>query len=235
MYRELTIPARFNGPPTSGNGGYSAGALAEAMLGGSQGTVQITLRQPPPLDVPMLLTEDRSACLYQGTTVLEAKRLDEDLEHVEPVTYDEAADAMTRYLGLQSHPFPTCFACGPDRSDGLGIFPGKIDERRVASAWTPDSSLSDSDEVGIPVTWAALDCIGGWSSDIDQRPMVLGRMACTVDAAPRVGEPHVLVGRSLGTDGRKTYTLATLYDADGRVVARAGHIWVEVDPAAFSQ
>jgi hypothetical protein len=234
MYGELAIPSRFNGPPSSGNGGYSAGSLAEALLDGSLGAVQVTLRQPPPLETSMLLTEDRTTCLFAGATVMEAKRIDEDLEHVDPVSYDEAADAMTRYLGLQSHPFPTCFACGPDRSDGLGIFPGRLDERRVASAWTPDPSLTQSDEVGIPITWAALDCIGGWSSDIDKRPMVLGRMACTVDAAPRVGEPHVLVGRWLGTDGRKTYTLATLYDSDERIVARAGHIWIEVDPAGFA-
>jgi hypothetical protein len=234
MYGELTIPARFNGPPTSGNGGYSAGALAEAMLDGSDGAVQITLRQPPPLDAPMLLTEDRTACVHQGATVLEGTLIDEDLEHVEPVSYDEAVDAMTRYLGLQNHPFPTCFACGPNRTDGLGIFPGRIDERRVASAWTPDPSLTGTGELGIPVTWAALDCIGGWSSDIDQRPMVLGRMACTVDAAPRVGEPHVVVGRWLGSEGRKTYTLSTLYDSDGRIVARASHVWIAVDPSTFS-
>ena len=46
-------------------------------------------------------------------------------------------------------------------------------------------------------------------------------------------EPHVLVGRLLGIDGRKTYTQATMYDADERVVARSGHIWIEIDPANF--
>jgi hypothetical protein len=233
MYGELTIPARFNGPPTSGNGGYSAGALAAALLDGAAGAVQVTLRQPPPLESPMLLTQDRTSCLFGGATVMEAKRIDEELEIVEPVPYDVATDAMTRFLGMEEHPFPTCFTCGPARNDGLSIYPGRLDARRVASAWTPDSSLSDTDEIGTAVTWAAMDCIGGWSSDIDERPMVLGRMACSIDAAPRVGEQHVVVGRWLGTDGRKTYTLATMYDADGRIVARAGHIWIEVDPAAF--
>jgi hypothetical protein len=233
MYGEIVIPGRFNGPPTSGNGGYSAGALAEALLDGASGAVQVTLRMPPPLETPMLLVEDRSACLHGGAKVMEARRLDEQLEIVEPVPYDEAADAMKGYLGLEEHPFPTCFACGPAREDGLGIYPGRLDAQRVASTWTPDASLSETGEIGTRVTWAAMDCIGGWSSDIDQRPMVLGRMACSVDAAPQVGEPHVVVGRWLGTDGRKTYTLATMYDSDGRIVARAGHIWIDVDPAAF--
>ena len=45
--RRLRIDRRFRGPPDSGNGGYVAGLLAEA-LGGSECTV--TLRGPPPLD-----------------------------------------------------------------------------------------------------------------------------------------------------------------------------------------
>jgi acyl-coenzyme A thioesterase PaaI-like protein len=55
-----------------------------------------------------------------------------------------------------------------------------------------------------------------------------------VDALPVVGEPHVVVGRHLSTDGRKSFTASTLYDADGRVVAAARHTWIQVDPAAFN-
>ena len=36
------------------------------------------------------------------------------------------------------------------------------------------------------------------------------------------------------SDGRKTFTASTLHDSDGRVVARAEHVWVAVDPAAFA-
>ena len=31
MHQTVTIPARFNGPPDSGNGGYTAGVLAAAL------------------------------------------------------------------------------------------------------------------------------------------------------------------------------------------------------------
>jgi hypothetical protein len=235
MYGEITIPKRFNGPPSSGNGGYAAGALAEALLDGSSGVVEVTLRQPPPLDVPLLVTEDRTAALHAGATVLEAKRVEDDIEVVEPVPYGEAQAATASYSGFDSHPFPTCFVCGPARAegDGLRIFSGMVDEHRAAATWTPHASLSDTDEIGTRVTWAALDCISAWASDVGNRPMVLGRMACTIDAAPRVGEPHVVMGRFLGSEGRKNYVLATLFDSDGRVVARAGHVWIEVDPAAF--
>ena len=46
MSDSVTIPARFNGPLDSGNGGYSAGALA-ALL---DGAAEVSLRRPVPLD-----------------------------------------------------------------------------------------------------------------------------------------------------------------------------------------
>ena len=48
-----------------------------------------------------------------------------------------------------------------------------------------------------------------------------------------IGEEHVVVGLACGREGRKTFTASTLYDADGRVVARAEHVWVAIDPSAF--
>jgi acyl-CoA thioesterase FadM len=50
-----------------------------------------------------------------------------------------------------------------------------------------------------------------------------------------VGEQHVVVGRRLAAEGRKTFTASTLYDSDGRVVATAEHVWLVVDPDAFNQ
>ncbi len=193
----------------------------------------MTLRRPPPLDRPMDVRQE------QGTTVLadgpdtvaEARVVDLDLEPVDGVAPDVAGEAMLGYPGRVGHPFPTCFACGPDRAegDGLRIFPGPVggDRGHVASLWVPA-------ETGPALTWAALDCVGGWSEDLDGRPCVLGRMTARVDVPPVVGEPHVVVGRHLGTDGRKSFTASTLYDADGRVVAAARHTWIQVDPAAFN-
>ena len=45
----VTIPARFNGPPGSANGGYACGLVAAAI--GPAATVR--LLSPPPLDVPL--------------------------------------------------------------------------------------------------------------------------------------------------------------------------------------
>ena len=44
----------------------------------------------------------------------------------------------------------------------------------------------------------------------------------------------MLVGLDGGRDGRKTFSSSTLYDADGRVVGTAEHLWVAVDPADFA-
>ena len=58
-------------------------------------------------------------------------------------------------------------------------------------------------------------------------------MAARLDALPAIGEEHVLVGMGRRHEGRKTWTSSTMYDADGRVVASAEHLWISVDPAAF--
>ena len=76
------------------------------------------------------------------------------------------------------------------------------------------------------MTWAALDCPGGWAADLANNPAVLGRMTARIDTLPVVGEEHVVVGHFRGSEGRKLHTASTLYDADGRVVATAEHTWI---------
>jgi hypothetical protein len=257
MSAVLTIPARFCGPPVSGNGGYTAGSLADLVPVTRPGqAVEVTLRQPPPLDVGMRVShlsgDDPTNMSGAPVTVLsmggariaEARASDLSPEPVESVSMGSATEAMGRFPGLVSHPFPTCFSCGPDRAegDGLRIFPGFVGAGRMASLWVPDKDLAESSDrfyegiqrVGPGVAWAALDCVGGWAGDMEKRLMVLGRMTAQLDALPVVGEPHVVVGSALGSEGRKTFTASTLYDSDGRIVARAQHVWISVDPAAFS-
>ena len=249
MSDTITIEKRFRGPARSGNGGYTAGSLAERIPAEhAPATVEVTLRQPPPLDTAMTVTpvDDGVRLLAGDDVVAEAREVDGELHPVEAVAADVATAAMASYAGLRSHPFPGCFACGPDRAegDGLRIFPGPVTGRAdtVASLWVPHPSLAVSgdvvdrglERVGTATTWAALDCIGGWSEDLEGRPSVLGRMTARVDALPAVGEAHVVVGARLRRDGRKTFTASTLYDVDGRVVATAQHVWIAVDPSGFN-
>ena len=46
--------------------------------------------------------------------------------------------------------------------------------------------------------------------------MVLARITARVHTLPLIGEEHVVMGEARGAEGRKTWTAATLYDADGR-------------------
>lgn len=261
---DLIVPRRFCGPPDSGNGGWTAGALAALDVADSPGdhadrwpAIEVSLRRPPPLDTPMPVTADDgvTTAWADGEAVATARRATADPVTVERVDPERAAAAEAAYPGLRFHPFPTCFACGTDREpgDGLRIFPGAVTREAeaghesdatgdlVAATWTPDGSLAedwhaygdDLRRASVAATWAALDCIGGWAGDLTERLMVLGRMTARVDDLPVVGEPHVVVGEGRGQDGRKTFTAATLYDADGRVVATAEHTWIAVDPASF--
>lgn len=243
---DLVIPRRFCGPPSSGNGGWTAGALA-ARLPDGEGAVEVTLRMPPPLETELAVTAagDRTdqVELRQGDrTVAAARRVGGRPADVPPVTVDQAVAAEAVYPGLVSHPFASCFVCGTGRAegDGLRIFPGPVEQSddlpaRSAATWTPDPSLTEDDgRVGLAVAWAALDCVGGWAGDFGARLMVLGRMTAVIDTLPRVGERHVVVGQRGTVDGRKTHTTATLRDAAGHVVGSASHVWISVDPADFT-
>lgn len=245
----LFVPARYCGPAKSGNGGYVAGALAHELGDTGDGAVAVTLRQPPPLDSTMRIAEveDGIELTFGGAVVAQAAVTDQSLDPVEAVTWEEAVTASATYPGRRSHPFPTCFSCGTERSDGLRIFPGEVspahgERTRVAAPWTPDPSLTGQEQgyddaaprCSLAVTWSALDCIGGWAGDLTERLMVLGRMTAIIDDLPVVGEQHVLTGEHRGSEGRKTFTASTLHDADGRIVGRAEHVWLAVDPATFN-
>lgn len=266
LVTELIVPGRFNGPATSGNGGWTSGALAGALAldpctgcaeacphdhGEAWPAIEVALRQPPPLDTQMHVEchgEGQGVALtFGGAVIATARQSDTEPTEVEGVDAETARAAMASYAGHTSHPFPTCFACGPGRpdADGLGIFGGRVDDvdgqARLASTWTPDRSLNENwheyvDDVpraSLPVTWASLDCIGGWAGDLTERMMVLARMTARIDALPVIGEEHVVVGAARGEEGRKVFTASTLYDADGRVVGTAEHLWVQVDPGTF--
>jgi len=254
---DLLVPSRCRGPARSGNGGYTAGLLAERLPVADGSAVEVTLKQPPPLDVAMKVQyvdpsdgARQAVLLMGGARIAVATVVDDALDPVGEVSAADAKEATTRFAGHESHPFPSCFACGPERpdGDGLRIFPGPVaDENeatRVASSWVPHHSFADTTHdsprfdhvphVGLGIAWAALDCVGGWAGDIGGRRMVLGRMTALVDTPPVVDEPHVVVGVERGREGRKTFTASTLYDADGRIVGRAEHVWISIDPSAFN-
>jgi len=234
---EITIPRRFCGPPTSGNGGYSCGRLA-ALVGNP---AEITLRAPPPLDTRLTVQRsDGGVKLMHGEQlVAEGKRAPFELEVPAPPSREEARAAGLRFSGLKHHPYGTCFVCGPLRRahDGLRIFCGPWKNGMVAGTWTPDATLDDGKGFVAPeFLWSAIDCPGSWSvigRDDADAPVgfvspgaLLGRLAGRILRQLRVGEECTAIGWFLGADGRKYHVGTAIHSAAGEPIAYSKGTWI---------
>ena len=219
----MRIPARHSGPPGSANGGVTCGRLAAYL---AAPVAQVTLRRPTPLDTDLRVDAAGDAVRLWDGDLLVAEAVPGAVELAPPpaVDVDTARAAAAQYAGRSEHPFPGCVVCGTDREppDGLGLRPGPVGTDEVAAVWTP----ADADRTSV---WAALDCPGGWATDVPGRPLVLGRMSLRVDAEPEPGRPHVVQGWVVGRDGRRTHCGTSLRDADGRLLAVAAQVWFAVE------
>jgi len=239
MAVSLTLDPRFNGPPHSGHGGYTCGMVAARLDVG----VAVSLRVPPPLARAMELERrDGGAVLLDADAVVaEARPATIGVEPPPMPTPSAPAPDDPVYGELHEHPFPTCFACGPDRApgDGLRIFASRVSDPdrpggTVAADWTPDPGLAGPDGAVAPVfVWAALDCPTGHACAIGT-PAVLARLAVRQITPVRAGEPHVVAAWTTGRDGRKHHAGGCLYAADGTPLALAEALWIELrDPDAL--
>jgi len=234
----ITIANRFCGPAESGNGGYSAGMLANH----SDRSVRVRLRQPPPLGTALVvrhLPEGRLELRQNDKVIAEAEPFQFSLEVPEPPAYVDALAASRNYGGFRQHAFPTCFVCGPQRArgDGLRIFAGPLaGGERVAAPWIPDESLCAGDgKVRAEFIWASLDCPGYSAAVGDQRVMVLGQIAARIDRRVHAAESCVLVGWRISQEGRKHIVGTALYDDGGEACARAIATWIEPSSRAAFQ
>jgi hypothetical protein len=238
MFTRAVIPSRFNGPPTTANGGYTSGLLA-TLIGDS---AEVTLRKPPPLDRELAIevvgesSEQQWRLLDGDLLIASARAAQPDVSIPAPVTFDGALAAEAAYEGFTSHHFPTCFVCGTQREvgDGLRLFTGKVDGRElVAAAWTPEPSIGNDDGYVDPiVVWSALDCptyFAGRMKGYGQIA-VLGRMTATLSTPIRVGAAYSVVAWPIGKDGRKWEGGSAIFSADGELCAFARGLWVELNP-----
>jgi hypothetical protein len=232
----LTIPARFNGPPGSANGGYTCGRVAE-LVGAEE--VEVSLRKPPPLERPLEVVRDGGRVeLRDGDTlVAEGAAAELLLEVPDAVPRAEvaAAEEAGREIWTAEHPFPSCVVCGPAREagDGMRIFPSALPDRDglFGACWTPGESDGDgNDWVRPELVWAALDC--PTSAPVanfgEGPPCVLASLAARLGCPIRVGEPHTVLSWRIGVDGRKRRAAAALYDADGILTCASRALWIEL-------
>lgn len=228
----IRIDRRFRGPPSSGNGGYVAGLLGNAMGGVP---CIVTLRMPPPLDRLLQLECDGTTASLIDGDALVASAVAGAVELVVPPspTIEDAEAGEAGFTGFCHHIFPGCFVCGPERAveDGLRIFPGRVDgpEDQVAALWRPDAGLADEDgHVRPEFLWAALDCPGYFAVEKRSGAAVLGRMGAVIHRAIRVGEPVIVTGWPIASDGRKHQVGTALHDGNGQLIAAALATWVSI-------
>lgn len=224
----MRIDRRFRGPPDSGNGGYFAGLLARE-LGGSN--VLVTLKRPAPLDTDMRIARagDEAVLTCGDDEFARAQPGEVPIDVPPPPSLEAARAAESRYTGLDHHIYPGCFVCGPGREpgDGWRIFPGAIDDGRVAATWTPAAEFAAAgDAVESEFIWAALDCPGYFAVEQAAGLALLGRMAVTIRQPVPVGEPLIVQAWSKGSDGRKHHAGTALHTADGTLLAAASQTWI---------
>jgi len=234
----VKIPARYNGPDTSGNGGWVSGLVAGQLNSGGPATVMLKL--PPPLDVELEWDADEHHVYLKhpdGSTIASATQGAFTGETPDAPSIENATTGMENYAGHEAHPFNRCFTCGTQRGDGDGlrIFSGPYESGSTAATWTPHDAFDDgTGHVSPPIAWAALDCPGGWAANVGDEPAVLGSMTALVTRTPGIGEPCLVRGALMASSGRKRHTATALYTRDGgELLGRAEHVWIQIDPATF--
>jgi len=215
----------------SGNGGYAAGVAASFV----DGTAEISLRSPVPLDTPLRVAgeEDGTVRLLDGDLlVVEGRPVDDlDLELPAPVSVEEAREAAGRYRGLLGGEFSRCFVCGREREDGFEVFAGEVEGRGlVASPWTPPQWAADDEgNVRPEFVWSVLDCPTYFAVHRSgELPIAfLARLTARIDAPVAAGVEHVVIGWPIEIDGRKQHAGSAILSAAGEVLAAARALMIE--------
>ncbi len=246
MAGEIIIPARFRGPPESGNGGYVAGAIARCFppaRSGEDAAIEVTLRAPIPLDTPMSVVReaDQLRIIMGDLLIAEARPCQLDMQVPQPPSFAAAfaatADSPSFYADFNSlipngtgfH--PVCVCCGADvpADAGLHVYAAPVAGfAGVAAAWRPHPDFADgSGSLPSEIIWTALDCPGQFAYLVDGiRTGLLGRMTARITRPVPAREDLVVIGWRLHVERRKHFAGTALFDAAGNLCAFAEQTWI---------
>ena len=237
----VIIQGRFRGPPSSGNGGYVCGLLARSIAGPATGV----LRAPIPLDTSLSLRASADGVVLsdlEGRLIADARPAGHDDLADPPAapTLEAARAAGARYVGLSQRVHPICFTCAPDLTPGIGlrIGVGRLEGApagHVAGVWTPHAAFADPDgRTAAEVVWAAMDCPGfyAWMELEGRHGALLGTMHAEVIEPPSVGAETIVLAWPIERVGRREIAGVALFDAQGRLLARARQVWIVMAPRA---
>ncbi|MGJ4745212.1 hypothetical protein ACQV5M_02520 [Leptospira sp. SA-E8] len=237
----IILSQRFCGPPKTGNGGFTAGILVEAV---GTNSAEIRLLGPTPVETPILMESENG---QQGTIYDDSKKIlatlksiqDKDFpEHKLPVVPDleDAKKFSALYPGFQTHPFPTCFVCGPKRkvNDGMRIFVGPAPEQigfenLMAGHWLPDETVAARDGfVRDAAIWGALDCPGGFAAVLDEPQLiVLSKIQGKIIERPKIGVDYTVLSWRLQKMSRAFKVVTAIFKSDSkRLFAIAEGLWL---------
>jgi hypothetical protein len=231
MNEHLIIERRFCGPPTSGNGGYTCGILANYI----GYPAEVTLLIPPPLEAPLTVKQENGQYILSDGDVVVARGISTtvDMKVPHPPTMEQAKGTVAGSEIFEKHAFPGCFVCGPHRAeyDGLRLFPGPVGGCNcVAAPWIPDSSLTDTKGmVRNEIICAALDCPGAWAVFAERtRVIVLGKLEVDIIQRMKANDPCIVVGWKIGEEGRKLFAGTAIFSETGQLYAKALATWIEL-------
>lgn len=230
---QITIPSTTTGPPGTGHGGACAGLFATAI---DLANATVRFHTPIPLATPLRIERtDGPAKISDGeSTIATVRPLAAPLSVTQfgRLANAEVVAAEARFLDHHNgeHMAPTCFACGDQRNDSLGLNlrPGQVgDTGLIATGWEPQLDA----DVPAWMIWAALDCPSGIPAlakvGLDEA-VVTGELSVEIQHAVPGGGKYQILGRRTGRDGRKFTTEAAIIDESGCALAIATATWIVV-------
>ena len=114
----------------------------------------------------------------------------------------------------------------------MRIFPGALHDQahRVAATWIPDETVTGDDGLVRPeFLWAALDCPGYFAAEDKAGLALLGRMSAVLHRSVPAGEPLIVTGWPIESEGRKHSVGSALHDSHGELVAAAKATWITLN------
>jgi len=225
----IRLDVRENGPKGASNGGFACGTFA-GLVGG---TAEVRLAAPVPLgvDLDTLVDGSQAEVRLAGRTLATIRATEPFvLVPAERPTLDQAVRARRRhpFLGVK-HPLSDCVVCGPERTDGLRVTPGPLDDHPdvLAAPFLPTDRFAVDGRVRAAAVWGALDCPSYPAAEARSRRLgLLGTLEAHQVRPIQVGEELVVVGWTVGVGERSNRTASAIIDRDGEVVASARAVWV---------
>ncbi|MFT6435915.1 MAG: hypothetical protein ACJAVI_003970 [Candidatus Azotimanducaceae bacterium] len=236
----LVVKNRFRGPPHSGNGGYVGGLFSKIVDPSSKGCVEVTLRSPIPLDVPLQANQmdDGSATVTDGETLIaQMKSIDLAMDVPAPPAWTDVEAVAEKSLAYSSDInellpgqrgfHPICFCCGIEHDTGLQVCVASVGDQ-VAAIWKTKESWGLADGLlPIEYLWTAMDCPGQFAyMEKGIRTGMLGRITASVTEQPKAGEELLVTAWTILVEGKKHFAGAAIFDRHGKLYSKAKTVWI---------